>query len=235
MPETKLSRRLYAAFLLVEGGKILVDVGTDHALLPIALVKSEKVPSAIASDINKGPLETALKNIAAEGLSDKIQVHLANGLEGLEDRAEEIVIAGMGGELIADILSKADFVKSPSVHAVLQPMTKIPYLRRYLWDNGFSIEKEKYLEDAGHFYTVLSVRYTGEEKQYSPLDAELGADEHRKELTPDEKTALSGEIRLKLFDLNNKITGKRKAGQSTDDELALTKMLEETLKTLERK
>lgn len=221
MPEARLSRRLNAAFLLVEGGKKLADIGTDHALLPIALVKKGKVPSAIASDINPQPLEKAKENIAREGLSDRIEVCLTDGAEGLEGRAEEFVIAGMGGELIADIIADSPFFKDNSIHLVLQPMTKIPVLRRWLWDNGFSVEREVYLEDMGHFYTVLSSRFTGEKYEYTELDAEIGKIENRIEITESEKLALLGEIKLKLFDLDNKIHGKKLADIDTSCEESL--------------
>ena len=221
MPEARLSRRLNAAFLLVEGGKRLADIGTDHALLPIALVKKGKVPFAIASDINPQPLEKARENIAREGLSDRIETRLTNGARGLENSAEEFVIAGMGGELIADIISSSEFLKNNSIHLVLQPMTKIPILRRWLWDNGFCIEREVYLEDVGHFYTVLSSRYTGQKYLYSELDAEIGTVENRSDISLAECMALQGEIKLKLFDLDNKIHGKKLAGIDTSAEESL--------------
>jgi hypothetical protein len=72
-----------------------------------------------------------------------------------------------------------------------------------LWENGFSIEKEVYLADMGHFYTVMSVVYTGENTRYTLLDSEIGFGEHRKNLTPESADALAGEINLKLYDLNN--------------------------------
>ena len=225
MPEARLSRRLNAAFLLVEGGKKLADIGTDHALLPISLVKKGKVPSAIASDINPLPLEKARENIAREGLSDKIETRLTDGARGLENCAEEFVIAGMGGELIADIISSSEFLMNNSIHLVLQPMTKIPVLRRWLWDNGFCVEREVYLEDMGHFYTVLSARYTGETYVYSELDAEIGKIENREDISEDEQEALKGEIKLKLFDLDNKIRGKKLAGIDTSEDETLKSAL----------
>ena len=235
MHEARLSRRLYAAFLLVEGGKTLADIGTDHGYLPIALVQSGRVPYAIASDINPLPLQKARENIEMEGLSSKVELFLADGAQGLEGKAEEIVIAGMGGELIADIVDKARFVHTEGFHMVLQPMTKIPFVRRYLWDNGFSVLCEKYVEDAGHFYTVLSVVFTGKNTEYDVLDAEIGKPEHRANLGEDEKKALLGEIGLKIFDLNNKIRGKSAAGINVDAEKCLCDRLVEASAILEGK
>ncbi|MBQ9976762.1 MAG: SAM-dependent methyltransferase [Clostridia bacterium] len=234
MPEARLSRRLYAAFLLVEGGVCVADIGTDHGYLPIELVKCGKAPSAIASDINPQPLEKARANIEREGLSLKIELRLTDGAVGLEDRAEELVIAGMGGELIAEIVRKAEFTRKKGFHMVLQPMTKTPELRRWLWDNGYRITCEKYLEDSGHFYTVLSVHYTGESTEYTTLDAEIGKECHRVGLDNDGAYALSCEIKLRLYDLNNKIQGKSRAGISCDAETELYRGLSAILSSLER-
>ncbi|MBR5459429.1 MAG: SAM-dependent methyltransferase [Clostridia bacterium] len=234
MPEARLSRRLYAAFLLVEGGVCVADIGTDHGYLPIELVKSGKAPSAIASDINPQPLDKARANIESEGLSSKIELRLTDGAIGLEDRAEELVIAGMGGELIAEIVKKAEFTRKKDFHMVLQPMTKTPELRRWLWNNGYRITCEKYLEDSGHFYTVLSVHYMGENTEYTALDSEIGKECHRVGLDKDEAYALSCEIKLRLYDLNNKIQGKSRAGILCDAETELHRGLSEILSSLER-
>ena len=235
MPESKLSRRLHAAFLLVREGKRIADIGTDHALLPIALVKSGKCPHAIASDINKLPLEKASENISREGLSKKIETYLTNGAVGLEGRAEDYVIAGMGGELIAEIISESPFLKSCDIHLVLQPMTKISTLRRFLWENGFNINNEVYLEDMGHFYTVISSSYTGVNFEYTPLEAEVGLEIFRKNADEDSLRALGGEIRIKLFDLDNKIRGKNTAGKNAEEERSMRDMLINTLREIERK
>lgn len=235
MPESKLSRRLHAAFLLVKEGRRVADIGTDHALLPIALVKSGKATHVIASDINKLPLEKASENIEREGLSDKIETFLTNGAIGLEGRAEEFVIAGMGGELITEIITASPFLKNPDFHLTLQPMTKIPVLRCFLWNNGFEIDNEVYLEDMGHFYTVISSSYTGVNYKYTPLEAELGLETFRKHSDKEALSALCGEIRLKLFDLENKIRGKSVAGIDTEPEQEMKSMLENTLCEIERK
>jgi len=235
MPESKLSRRLHAAFLLVREGKRAADIGTDHALLPIALVKSGRCPSAVASDINKLPLEKAKENIERECVGLKIKTLLANGALGLEGLAEDYIIAGMGGELIVDIVKASPFLKSPDLHLILQPMTKIPVVRRFLWDSGFEIDREVYLEDMGHFYTVISSYYTGKKREYTTLEAELGQKAFRENLSRESLAAVKGEIKLKLFDLENKIQGKRIAGISTEDEQSLKCALEDTLCETERK
>ena len=104
----------------VREGSRLADIGTDHGYLPIALCQSGKIPSALACDINPLPLRSAEENIARFGLSKKIQTRLSDGLKEVSpDEADDVVIAGMGGELIRDILTAAPWVKDGEKHLVL--------------------------------------------------------------------------------------------------------------------
>ncbi len=215
MPETKLSRRLRAAFLLVRGGGTVADIGTDHALLPIALVKSGKAPFAIASDINRGPLEKADENIRREGLEEKISVHLANGAEGLSGRADEFVIAGMGGELIAKIIENAPFFKDLNLHFVLQPMTKTSHLRAFLWDNGFDIFKEIHIEDGEHLYTVMSVVYTSDKYYRARVEELVGKLFFLETYSTDSLSALLKMCEREISERKRKIEGKSIAGHDT--------------------
>ena len=107
-----LSKRLERLTDFVSEGNILADIGTDHAFVPIYLVSENKVPTAIAMDINEGPLEKANRNIRSKSLENKIKIRLSNGLDKLEAyEADTILIAGMGGELIVDILKRGDNLK----------------------------------------------------------------------------------------------------------------------------
>lgn len=146
----------------VREGSRLADIGTDHGYLPIALCQSGKIPSAIACDINPLPLRSAEENIAKFGLSKMIKTRLSDGLKELApDEVDDIVIAGMGGELIRDILAAAPWVKDEAKHLVLQPMTHHDDLIRWLYENGFDIERQAAVRDDGKAYTVLSTRFTG--------------------------------------------------------------------------
>ena len=107
MTKTKIDARLLAVASLVSDGAYLADVGTDHAYLPIYLAEQGKISRAVASDIHKGPLESAEKNIREAGFSDRIHTVLTDGLQGLEPYpVTDIVIAGMGGLMIKGILEK---------------------------------------------------------------------------------------------------------------------------------
>lgn len=172
----RLDDRLHAAASFVHGGSV-ADIGTDHALLPISLLLSGKCSSAIASDINEGPLMRAKLNAAKYGLNDRMVFCLADGLEKLplEERGvSDIVICGMGGELIATIISASDYPKKSGVRLVLQPMTHSADLRRYLAESGFRTVDESLSEDDGRIYECIAAEYDGEMREISPAEAELG-------------------------------------------------------------
>ena len=149
----KLTPRLMTAVPFVRRGHLLCDVGTDHAYLPIFLCQSGILTPvrtadgsrlcAIASDINEGPVDRATVHIAAAGLSDRIRTIRTDGLHGLEDyHPTDIILFGMGGELIVSVLQAAPWVRDPAIRLILQPMTHPEKLRRFLFENGFSLVGE---------------------------------------------------------------------------------------------
>ena len=169
--------RLLAAADLVRQGAVLADIGTDHALLPVFLCRVGKIRHAIASDVGKGPLAAARRQVEEAGLSDRIRLHLADGLDGLDgEKITDIAICGMGGELIVDILSRAPFVRDAHIRLILQPMTHARDLRCYLAREGFAIVEERLATAAGKAYFVLAAEYTGTPCTLTPLAAALGAD-----------------------------------------------------------
>lgn len=159
----QLDRRLEQVAKLVRPGRTVADIGTDHGYLVAHLVGSGKNPRGLACDINAMPLERARQTILREGLAQQILCVLSNGLEQVDPQAaQEIVIAGMGGDSIADILAEAPWVQTPEHHLVLQPMTKGEHLRRYLLTEGFAIREEQAVASGNFVYTVISAEYTGE-------------------------------------------------------------------------
>ncbi len=155
--------RLRMAAEFVRDGVRVADIGTDHAYLPAYLVISGRVVSAIACDIGVGPLENAECTVREMCLTDKIELRLSNGLEKVDSsEVDDIVICGMGGELIARIIDDADWLKSKDKHLVLQPMSAVDDLRLYLARNGFKIHTEKLVKDGGRLYIIFSVYYDGE-------------------------------------------------------------------------
>ncbi len=165
----KLSKRLLTAAALVRDGGRLVDVGTDHAYLPIKLVSEGRVSAAIACDIGEGPLENAAKNVARFRLEDKISLRLSDGLEQVEEsEVDDIVICGMGGELIAEIIDACPWAKNSQKRYILQPMTAADDLRRYLSLNGFKVEKELLVRDTGRLYVVMKAVFDGKCAEPAP-------------------------------------------------------------------
>ncbi len=158
----RLSKRLLAAASLVRGGGRLADIGTDHAYLPLYLTENGIIDSAIASDIGTGPLANAKKTLEAYGAKYKIELRLSDGLKNINpDEADEIVICGMGGNLIADILMAAPWVRRPDMHLVLQPMSHSEDVRRYLCVNGFEICNELCVADNGRVYLAMDAVWKG--------------------------------------------------------------------------
>lgn len=171
----KLPARLEYVFSLAEKSRLTVDVGTDHGKLAAALVLSGRAERAIASDVKEGPLSKAEELIAKLGLADKVGLRLADGLTGLDDSgADQAVIAGMGGELIASIIAAAPWVKTAGIHLVLQPMTTAPELRRFLAEEGFRILRQGAALEDGKPYEVITARYDGVKRACAPEEAEIG-------------------------------------------------------------
>ena len=154
-----ISKRLEMVASFVPQGAVILDVGSDHAYLPIELVERGQIETAIAGEVVEGPYQSAVKNVEAHGLKEKIQVRLANGLAAFEeeDQVTVITIAGMGGRLIATILEEGLEKLSNIQRLILQPNNREDDLRIWLQDNGFQIVAESILEEAGKFYEILVV------------------------------------------------------------------------------
>lgn len=171
----KLSKRLETAARLIRQGSALADIGCDHGYVPVALTEQGKIKYAIASDINEGPLASCRALVEEYGFEDKISCVLSDGLKGINlDEADDILIAGMGGELIADILKNSDLNKLKEKHLVLNPMTHPEEARRFLYENGFEIENDIIIKDKKHYYCVFDAYYSGKIKEYSDIDLFLG-------------------------------------------------------------
>lgn len=175
--------RLKQCAEFVSGHGCAVDVGTDHAYLAAYLISSGICEKVIACDLREGPLESAKQHILHEGLEDKIETVLSDGLDNISpDNVSDIIIAGMGGELIARIISRAEWIKENKVNLILQPMTKAHELRKYLFDNGFSIKCEKAVRSEPFIYSVINAEYSDELKKYEDFEIYSGGLDFRREL-----------------------------------------------------
>ena len=140
---------------MVPQSNVIADIGSDHALLPIALVLNGKVTRAYASEVNEGPYEATVKNIEKHGVSNYVSAVLSDGISELEKDVNTISICGMGGSLIVDILNK-DKEKLEYVNTlVLQPNNNEENARIWLMNNGYGIVFERLIEEDNLFYEII--------------------------------------------------------------------------------
>lgn len=153
-----LSVRLKAVAELVSDGRCLADIGTDHAYIPIWLVKSGRISGAIAADVNRGPLQRALEHIRDNGLEDRIKLRLSDGFLALKPgEADSAVLAGMGGGLMIRILKEGARVVEHLEECILQPQSEIEKVRAFLLEEGFLFVREDMVEEEGKFYPMMKV------------------------------------------------------------------------------
>lgn len=170
----ELTPRLACVASMVPHGAVMADIGTDHAHLPVMLVKEGICPHAYACDVAEGPLSRAQENITRHGLVQQIYTVLADGLAGVEESdVRVVVIAGMGGETIRDILQASALAKREDVTLILQPMTAYPQLKEYLAQAGWCVQQEQAVQEGEKFYTVLRV-VRGEEQHPEVLYQHIG-------------------------------------------------------------
>ena len=155
-----MNLRLRTLAQMVDQGARIADIGTDHAYLPIQLVKEGKVDYAIASDVAAGPLQNAEKDIVAAGLKDKIETRLGSGLETVsaQDRIDTVVIAGMGGKLMTNILDEAWSENFHFATLILEPNVGEPGVREWLSTHKYQIIDEKIISEAGHIYELIKAQ-----------------------------------------------------------------------------
>lgn len=169
-----ISPRLLCCAAMLKGD-VICDIGTDHAYLPAYLIQSGKAKQIIATDVKQGPLNSAMGTLKRFQVEQDVKLVLSDGFDKVNPKGlTDVVIAGMGGETIRDILAapSAAFIKN-NINLVLQPMTKAEVLRSWLAENGFIITRETAVKDA-RVYTVIQAVYTGEVQTNSPMQNYLG-------------------------------------------------------------
>lgn len=172
MPEAPhLDERLLAAAYLVKEGCPAADIGCDHAKLSAWLVCTGHCPCVIACDLREGPLAKAAETLREYGCEDRVELRLGSGLEPLEPgEAKSFVMAGISAQTTIEILEAAPWVKTPGLRLVCVPATKVWVLRRWMWEQGFSIVSDQPVQAAGRWYTALAAEYIGEKRE--PTDRE---------------------------------------------------------------
>lgn len=158
------SKRMEALADLCQGARRVIDVGCDHAQLCALLVTEYGVEHAFASDIRPGPLENARRTIAELGLESRITPVLSDGLDAFgPGDGDTVIIAGMGGEEMTLILSRAPWAGDNGGQVILQPMTNIPKLRQWLEENGYNVKKERVIKEGRKVYTAMNIQKGADE------------------------------------------------------------------------
>lgn len=156
--QMELSGRLQAVASLVTAGHRVADIGTDHAYIPIYLVQEGLSASAIAMDVNRGPLKRAKEHVKQNGMEGRIELRLSDGFEKLEpSQADTAVIAGMGGPLMLRILEAYPETVRSLRELVLQPQSETAKVRAFLLEKGFLFIREDMVKDDGKYYPMMKV------------------------------------------------------------------------------
>ena len=221
-----LSKRLQTAASFVRKSDVIADIATDHGYLPIYLLSQNIANFAYATDINTEPLKRAEINVAKANLSDKTVFLLTDGLKGLEQYSlDTILICGMGGDTIAEIIDAADFLKERRTRLVLQPMSAVDRLRKYLYNNGYTILDEAFCYDNGKYYFTLLTEYTAEITEHTVSEQYLG-----KNFRNDSK--IKNDYLHMLYKKTEKIiAGKIQGGEDCETEKLLLAQLTELQET----
>ena len=165
-----ISSRLLQIAMLIDKGKVVFDVGSDHALLPCFLVENGICDKVYAADIALGPLENAKENIERHGLTDKVIPLYSDGLKLAPKDVDVVVIAGMGYYTIEHILDECDV--SMYQYFIVQSNTDVNLLRKYISDHNYTIEDERVVYD-GFYYQII--KFSGDlHDEYIPLEIEYG-------------------------------------------------------------
>ena len=154
-----ISQRLLACCDYVNQGDRIADVGCDHGYLSIHLITFGIASSAIASDVNDQPLQSAIRNAAKYGVSDKIRFFLSDGVRDIPRDFDALICAGMGADTMISILEAAPWLKDSSYRLILQCQSKRPELRRYLYANGWYIHRETLVKEGKFYYPITEVIY----------------------------------------------------------------------------
>lgn len=152
-----ISPRLLSCAGFVSPGDRVADVGCDHGYLAIHLLTEGIASRVIASDINEGPLQSAVRNAEKYGVKDQISFHLSDGVRNIPRDFDTLVCAGMGGDTMVHILEEAPWLREERYRLILQCQSKTPMLRRYLSEQGWRITEETALKDGRFLYTVMEV------------------------------------------------------------------------------
>lgn len=206
----ELSIRLNKIIALVDKCNVIADIGTDHGYIPIYLIKNNLCKNVIASDINIGPKSKAEFNIGMEGLSEKIECRLGGGLSTIKPfEVQAVIIAGMGGYLIRDIIQERLDVFKSLDYVILQPAQNPEILRKYIYESGFKIVDEELCVEQNKYYETMKVAYDNKPRLEDEFYYEIS-----KILIEKKHSLLKDYVKYKLL-VYNKIYEEIKNGTET--------------------
>ncbi len=196
-----LKGRLKEISKFVDKGSNILDLGCDHAYLSIYLVEKGIAAKALASDNKDEPLEFAKANILKSSLSDKITTIKSNGLDNIKaDMYDTLIIAGLGGELIASILSSPNLNKDATL--ILEGNNSEKDIRVFLDNNNYLITEEELIEDKGHYYQIIKAKKSNTKMNLDEIELSFGP------IILKDKTKVFKEyIKRNIGVLENKLTG----------------------------
>ncbi len=217
----KLSNRLLSCAEMIKEGSKIADIGTDHAYIPIWLAINKKIPYALACDISQGPLNNAQKNINKYNLENIIETRISDGLLNIkENEADEIIIAGLGGNVISTILEQCTWKNKKDKTFILQPMKYEERLREYLYKNKYEILLERAVLCSNKVYSVMKVKFKDKISDIPDYQKYIGKMERNSE-----SPAAQAYIRKQIKNLSNHKKGAEKRNQ-TDLEQYYTNIIE---------
>lgn len=212
---------------MVRPGSVVADIGTDHAFLPSFLVLQGISPRAVASDVRNGPLQNAKKTVERYSLEDKIDLLLSDGLDAVdEESVQDIIVCGMGGTLIAELLERAQWLKNPDKLVIVQPQSHSQDVRAFFVNNGFRILCEAACRDDGKLYSAMCAQYAGEVREYPPEFIYVGL---LPECSEPEARLM---IEKMLTHLSRRLCAIEKAGGDPEEILQLDTVVKAIKKTL---
>lgn len=226
-----LSDRLIHIINMIPECNCLADIGTDHGFIPIYSVMNNIAQRAIATDINEGPIKVACKNVNKYGLRDKIETRVGPGLSTLNRKESEvIVIAGMGGVLISEIIESHIEIARSSKWLILQPVQYPEVLRKYLQSSGFNIVDEDIVKDENKYYYIIKAKKGPSDKYDKEVYYYTG-----KRLIQRKNPLVREYIRYKINSLNDILSNLSPEGQSTrfEELSSLKKEFEDVLNNID--
>ncbi len=229
-----IDNRLMTIADMVSKKGTLLDVGTDHGYLPIYLIKNSKIDKAIASDVSKGSLAKAIEEVKKEKLEDKIETRLGSGLMVIkqEDKLDTIVLAGMGGILISELLTeKLEYIKNKDIEFIVQPVQSPESVRKFFQKEKFTIIEEKLAKAEGRIYHIIKAKY---DEAYKIVNYESETDYEIGKAIIESSDASQKELLLELLDYKLNEQLKIKAQLETLNRESVKSRYEEVICKIER-